>query len=383
MKVNNLTIAIVAGEKSGDLLGADLIRNLKKIYPNALFEGVGGPSMISEGFQSLINMDRLSVMGIMEPLKRLPELIRHQKSIIKRYSQKPPAVFVGIDSPDFNLKIERILKSKSIKTVHYVSPSVWAWRQGRVKKIKESVDLMLTLFPFENEIYEKNNVPVKNVGHPLASKLTKSRSSSRKRLDLSDRNEISLCVMPGSRAEEVSKLLIIFLEAVDKFIIKNNIGLKILIPAANQNRYEQISEICAEHGYHDVKLTLGDSHKVMRKSDLVLLASGTSSIEAMLLLKPMIVVYKLHWLTFSVAKPLIKTKFVALPNLLSQKMLVPELLQENANAESILFELEQLVFHTDLVAIQNKFKRLSLPLMQNSGRISAGAVRELIEASNL
>ena len=374
---------MVAGEKSGDLLGADLLRNLKKIYPNALFEGVGGPSMISEGFQSYIDMDRLSVMGIMEPLKRLPELIRHQKSIIKRYSQNPPAVFVGIDSPDFNLKIERILKSKSIKTVHYVSPSVWAWRQGRVKKIKVSVDLMLTLFPFENEIYNKNNIPVKNVGHPLALKLTKSRFSSDKRLDLSDRNEISLCVMPGSRAEEVSQLLIIFLESIDKFIIKNNIELKIAIPAANQSRYEQISGICTEHGYHDIKLTLGDSHKVMRESDLVLLASGTSSIEAMLLLKPMIVVYKLHWLTYSVAKPLIKTKFVALPNLLSQKMLVPELLQENANSESILFELEQLVFHTDLVAIQNKFKRLSQPLMQNSGKISAGAVSELIEASNL
>ena len=374
---------MVAGEKSGDLLGADLIRNLKKIYPNALFEGVGGPSMISEGFQSFIDMDRLSVMGIMEPLKRLPELLRYQKSIIKRYSQNPPAVFVGIDSPDFNLKIERILKSKSIKTVHYVSPSVWAWRQGRVKKIKASVDLMLTLFPFENEIYEKNNIPVKNVGHPLASRLAKSRVSLGKRLDLSDRNEISLCVMPGSRAEEVSNLLIILLEAIDKFSIKNNIELQIAIPAANQSRYEQISEICIEHGYHDIKLTLGDSHKVMRESDLVLLASGTSSIEAMLLLKPMIVVYKLHWLTFTVAKPLIKTKFIALPNLLSQKMVVPELLQKNANSESILFELEQLVFHTDLVAIQNKFKRLSQPLIQNSGKISAGAVSEIIETQNL
>ena len=374
---------MVAGEKSGDLLGADLIRNLKKIYPNALFEGVGGPLMISEGFQSFIDMDRLSVMGIMEPLKRLPELLRYQKSIIKRYSQNPPAVFVGIDSPDFNLKIERILKSKSIKTVHYVSPSVWAWRQGRVKKIKASVDLMLTLFPFENEIYEKNNIPVKNVGHPLASRLAKSRVSLGKRLDLSDRNEISLCVMPGSRAEEVSNLLIILLEAIDKFSIKNNIELQIAIPAANQSRYEQISEFCIEHGHHDIKLTLGDSHKVMRESDLVLLASGTSSIEAMLLLKPMIVVYKLHWLTFTVAKPLMKTKFVALPNLLSQKMLVPELLQKNANSESILFELEQLVFHTDLVAIQNKFKRLSQPLIQNSGKISAGAVSEIIETQNL
>ena len=217
----------------------------------------------------------------------------------------------------------------------------------------------------------------------MASQVVNSRLSPRKRLDLSERYEISLCVMPGSRAEEVSKLLIIFLEAIDKFTIKNNIGLKIVIPAANQSRYEQISKICTEHGYHDIKLTLGDSHKVMRESDLVLLASGTSSIEAMLLLKPMIVVYKLHWLTFLVAKPLIKTKFVALPNLLSQKMLVPELLQENANAESILFELEQLVFHTALEAIQNNFKRLSQPLMQNSGKISAGAVSELIEASNL
>ena len=379
MKVTDLTIAIVAGEKSGDLLGADLIRNLKKIYPNASFEGVGGPSMISEGFQSFIKMDRLSVMGIMEPLKRLPELLRYQKSIIKRYSENPPAVYIGIDSPDFNLKIERVLKSKSIKTVHYVSPSVWAWRQGRVKKIKASVDLMLTLFPFENEIYEKNNIPVKNVGHPLASKLAKSRPFSGKRLDLSDRNEITLCVMPGSRAEEVNNLLIIFLEAIDKFIIKNNIKLKIVIPAANQSRYEQISEICIEHGNRDIKLTLGDSHKVMCESDLVLLASGTSSIEAMLLLKPMIVVYKLHWLTFTVAKPFIKTKFVALPNLLAQEMLVPELLQNNANSQSILFELEQLVFHTDLMAVQNKFKRLSEPLILNSGKISAEAVSKLID----
>ena len=379
MKVNDLTIAIVAGEKSGDLLGADLIRNLKKIYPHASFEGVGGPSMISEGFRSFINMDRLSVMGIIEPIKRLPELLRYQKSIIKRYSQSPPAVFVGIDSPDFNLKIERVLKSKSIKTVHYVSPSVWAWRQGRVKKIKASVDLMLTLFPFENEIYEKNNIPVKNVGHPLASQLTKSRSFSANRLDLSDRNEISLCVMPGSRAEEVNNLLIIFLEAIAKFILKNNIKLKTVIPAANQSRYEQISKICIEHGYHDIKLILGDSHKVMCDSDLVLLASGTSSIEAMLLLKPMIVAYKLHWLTFAVAKPFIKTKFVALPNLLAQEMLVPELLQGNANSESILFELEQLVFHTDLMSIQNKFNRLSQPLILNSGEISAGVVSELID----
>ena len=379
MKVIDLTIAMVAGEKSGDLLGADLIRNLKKIYPNASFEGVGGPSMISEGFQSFINMDRLSVMGIMEPLKRLPELLRYQKSIIKRYSKNPPAVYIGIDSPDFNLKIERVLKSKSIKIVHYVSPSVWAWRQGRVKKIRASIDLMLTLFPFENEIYEKNNISVKNVGHPLAYKLAKSKSFSGKRLDLSDRNEISLCVMPGSRAEEVSKLLIIFLEAIDKFIERNNIELKIAIPAANHSRYEQISEICKQYRKYDIKLTLGDSHKVMCESDFVLLASGTSSIEAMLLLKPMIVVYKLHWLTFIVAKPFIKTKFVALPNLLSKEMLVPELLQKNANSESILLELEKLVFHTDLSAMQDKFKRLSVPLIQNSGEISAGAVSELID----
>ena len=199
--------AIVAGEASGDLLGADLIRALKEQFPDAVFEGVGGPKMQAEGFQSLFDMDRLSVMGFIEPLKRLPELLGIRRTIVKRYSENKPAVFIGIDSPDFNLTIEAKLHSLSVKTVHYVSPSVWAWRQGRIKKIKNSVDLMLSLFPFEADFYRQHDVPVRYVGHPLAQQLPMEPDTAGARCALGlDSKTPVLCIMPGSRAVSYTHL---------------------------------------------------------------------------------------------------------------------------------------------------------------------------------
>ena len=309
--------AIVAGEASGDLLGADLIRALKEQFPDALFEGIGGPKMQAEGFQSLFDMDRLSVMGFIEPLKRLPELLRIRRTIVKRYSENKPAVFVGIDSPDFNLTIEAKLHSLSVKTVHYVSPSVWAWRQGRIKKIKNSVDLMLSLFPFEADFYRQHDVPVRYVGHPLAKQLPMEPDTAGARCALGlDSKTPVLCIMPGSRAGELELMADLFLD-VAQVIDK-------VLP-----------------GLHTLSVTLirQQSHVAMEASDVVLLASGTTALEAMLLKKPMVVSYRLGALTYALVSPFIKTPFASIPNLLSNEMLVPELIQSKATVEALSDEV--------------------------------------------
>ena len=379
MSEKSPVIAIVAGEKSGDILGADLIRNLRSFYPNAVFEGIGGDEMISEGFNSMVSMERLSVMGFIEPLKRISELINHQKLIINRYLKDKPLFFVGIDSPDFNSKIELKLKLGGVKTVHYVSPSVWAWRSWRIKRIKKSIDLMLTLFPFENNIYEENLIPVKNVGHPLAKKLFRKRLAANNELNLKGKNKITICLMPGSRSEEVKNLAHMFLKSVEQLIKLTNKEINILIPAANSERLKQLTNICNNYDSLSCSLFDGDSHNLMRQSDIVLLASGTTALEAMLLNKPMVVAYKLHWLTYLVAKPLIKTKYVSIPNLLAKKMLVPELLQDQATTDSIAEALRKIIYETDIQQLQISFHTLSNLLIKDSGKLSALRIKELLD----
>ena len=379
MSEKSPVIAIVAGEKSGDILGADLIRNLRCLYPNAIFEGIGGAEMISEGFNSIIPLERLSVMGFIEPLKRISELINHRKLIINRYLKDKPLFFIGIDSPDFNSKIELKLKLGGIKTVHYVSPSVWAWRSWRIKSIKKSIDLMLTLFPFENKIYEENKIPVKNVGHPLAKKLCINGVAASNESNLRDKDKITICLMPGSRSEEVKNLARIFLNAVEELMKLTNKQINILIPAANSERLEQLTNICNDFVSLSCSLFDGDSHDLMRQSDIVLLASGTTALEAMLLNKPMVVAYKLHWLTYLVAKPFIKTKYVSIPNLLAHEMLVPELLQDQATSDSIAEALRKVIYDTDIQQLQTTFHNLSNLLIKESGKLSALRIKELLD----
>ena len=370
--------AIVAGEASGDLLGADLIRALKEQFPDALFEGIGGPKMLAEGFQSLFEMDRLSVMGFTEPLKRLPELLRMRGTIIKRYSQNKPAVFVGIDSPDFNLTIEAKLHSRSVKTVHYVSPSVWAWRQGRIKKIKKSVDLMLSLFPFEAGFYHKHDVPVCCVGHPLAKQLPMQPDTlgARRALGLDTKRPV-LCIMPGSRAGEVELMAELFLD-VAAVIDKALPGLQLIIPAANSARYDDLEKILSARETPVVTLLRQQSHVAMEASDVVLLASGTTALEAMLLKKPMVVSYRLGSLTYALVSPFIKTPFASIPNLLANEMLVPELIQDQATVEALSDQVLK-AFNPDRVAeLAAKFQELHQLLAVNSGSIAAAAIAKLI-----
>lgn len=382
MNTQTQVFAMVAGEASGDVLGADLIRALKKHYPNAIFEGIGGPMMQAEGFQSLFEMDRLSVMGFVEPLKRLPELLGIRRTIVNRYTKNQPAVFIGIDSPDFNTTIEFRLRKAGVKTVHYVSPSVWAWRQGRIKKIKKSVDLMLCLLPFEAAFYVQHDVPVRFVGHPLAGQFGDQPDIQGARLQLGlDADRPTLCIMPGSRAGEVNMMAEVFLDTAAA-VVASVEGLQLVIPAANDARYTQLTDILAARPELDIKLLLQQSHLAMEASDAVLLASGTTALEAMLLKKPMVVSYRLGALTYKLLSPFIKTPFVSIPNLLANKMLVPELVQDQAVVSELAPAVLDALDQTKREALVASFDTLHQQLAVESGVIAATAIVELVNTGS-
>lgn len=382
MNTQTQVFAMVAGEASGDVLGADLIRALKKHYPNAIFEGIGGPMMQAEGFQSLFEMDRLSVMGFVEPLKRLPELLGIRRTIVNRYTKNQPAVFIGIDSPDFNTTIEFRLRKAGVKTVHYVSPSVWAWRQGRIKKIKKSVDLMLCLLPFEAAFYVQHDVPVRFVGHPLAGQFGDQPDIQGARLQLGlDADRPALCIMPGSRAGEVNMMAEVFLDTAAA-VVASVEGLQLVIPAANDARYTQLTDILAARPELDIKLLLQQSHLAMEASDAVLLASGTTALEAMLLKKPMVVSYRLGALTYKLLSPFIKTPFVSIPNLLANKMLVPELVQDQAVVSELAPAVLDALDQTKREALVASFDTLHQQLAVESGVIAATAIVELVNTGS-
>ena len=375
--------AMIVGEASGDILGADLIRSLKKLFPDAIFEGIGGPRMEAEGFQSLYAMERLSVMGFIEPLKRLPELLGIRRSIIKRYRDNQPAAFIGIDAPDFNLTIALKLRHDGVKTIHYVSPSVWAWRQGRIKKIRKAVDLMLCLFPFEADFYRQHGVPVRFVGHPLAGQLSAEPDTlgARKALGLDLKRPV-LCIMPGSRAAEVDMLTDVFLACAERVADKMQ-GLQIVIPAANEERHKELTARLQHRLSPPVQLLKQQSHLAMEASDVVLLASGTTAFEAMLLKKPMVVSYKLGALTYRIFSLLVKTPFVSIPNLLANKQLVPELIQGDATAERLSVAVLDGFDGIQGANLKAEFAVLHAQLALESGSIAAIAIAQAIDGESL
>lgn len=331
-----MRIALVAGETSGDMLGAGLIKHLKQRYPEATFEGIGGPLMQAEGLQSFYPMDRLAVMGLVEVLGRLWELLGIRRQLIQRWRSDPPDVFIGIDAPDFNLTLAQRLREQGIKTVHYVSPSVWAWRKKRVFKIAKAVDLMLTLFPFEAKFYQQQQVPVRFVGHHLADKIPLHTDSIAARHALNVDECVPLvCLMPGSRRGEVAKLGDLFLQTALNLLARQP-DIQFLIPAANEARREQIlAQINTLPVALPVHVFLGQSHACMAASNVVLLASGTATLEALLLKKPMVVSYVMAPLTFWLLKRMVTQPYISLPNLLAGRALVPELLQHDATPERL------------------------------------------------
>lgn len=372
-------IGLVAGESSGDQLGAGLIKALKCHYPDAVFSGMGGEKMLAEGFETLFPIDRLSVMGFVEPLKRLPELFNIRKTLFNHFVDHQYDLVVGIDSPDFNLGLELKLRQKGIKTAHYVSPSVWAWRQGRVKKIARAVDLMLTLLPFEAAFYERYDVPVVCVGHPLAEEidLVPDTVAARQQLGLSDAP--ALTVMPGSRASEVENLGKLFLDTALR-CQKRVPELQLVIPAASPERREQITTLLKEYPSLPVTLLDAQSLVAMEAADVVLLSSGTSALEAMLLKKPMVVSYRMGKYSFKLISKMVKVPYVSLPNLLANEALVPELLQDDATVNNLTNAVLNYFEHPDSVAeLKDRFTVLHRSLQHGGNETAANALVRLIQ----
>nr|WP_313407386.1 lipid-A-disaccharide synthase [Pseudomonas sp.] len=329
-----LRVALVAGEASGDILGSGLMQAIKARHPDAEFIGVGGARMEAEGLKSYFPMERLAVMGLVEVLGRLFELLGRRRQLARDLIAARPDVFIGIDAPDFNLGLELKLRRAGIKTVHYVSPSVWAWRQKRVLKIREACDLMLALFPFEAQFYDEHQVPVRFVGHPLADAIPQQadRAAARDALDLPQDGPV-VALMPGSRGGEVARLGELFLDAAIR-LRSLRPGVRFLLPCATPERREQLEQMLAGR---DLPLTLlnGRSHEALAACDAVLIASGTATLEALLYKRPMVVAYRMAPLTYRILKRLVKSPYISLPNLLAERLLVPELIQEAATAEAL------------------------------------------------
>jgi len=329
-----LRIALVAGEESGDILASGLMRELQLRFPQVVFEGVGGERMQRLGLRSVFPMERLSVMGLVEVLKRLRELLIRRKNLIRNWLSDPPDIFIGIDAPDFNLGLETALKSAGIPTVHYVSPSVWAWREKRLQKIVDAVDTLLCFLPFEASYYQNTPVTAEFIGHPLASSLPPAfgQVEARKNLGLIPDRPV-VCLMPGSRGAEVAKLTPDFLETAI-WLQQRRADLQFVIPAANERRYEQLSRALAERSA-ELKVTLvrGESQTALVAADAVLIASGTATLEAMLCRCPMVVAYRMSGLTYALISRMLRTKYISLPNLLANQALVPEVLQQRVKAE--------------------------------------------------
>jgi len=330
-----LHIGIAAGETSGDILGGAVAGELRTRYGDQLtLSGIGGTRLAEQGLDSLYPMDRLSVFGIVEPLKRLPELLRIRRHLCEQQLDLRPDCFLGIDSPDFNLGVESRLRQKGVRTAHLVSPSVWAWRAGRIKHIAQSVDLMLCLLPFEVAVYQEAGVAATCVGHPLIEELAAlpAQDTLRERLGIGQTDKV-LAVLPGSRSGEIAGLMPVYVQTMQRLHARHP-ELRFLIPAANTERQGQI-EAALESVDLPVTVVLGRGRETMAVADAVLLASGTATLEAMLLRKPMVIAYRMHWLSWQILSRLAITRFVGLPNVLAGRAVVPELLQAAATPEAL------------------------------------------------
>lgn len=379
-----LKIGIVAGEVSGDTLGAGLIRELKSRYPDAEFLGVCGPQMEAEGGRSLLPMERLSVMGLVEVLGRLRELFGIRDLLLQKFSEEKIDLFIGIDAPDFNLRLDALLRPAGIATVHYVSPSVWAWRQGRVEGIRQAVDLVLCLLPFEKRFYDEHAVPAEFVGHPLADSmpLVHDTAAARQQLGL-DADAEYVALLPGSRGGEVKRIAAPLFAAA-KLVRAKRPQARFIIPAINAARRADIERHLADAGLaaqvFDSSLGAGVGRLVMGAADAVVLASGTATLEAMLLKKPMVVAYRLHWLTYLIVRWLARARFISLPNLLANEELVPELVQRAATPARIAAETLRWLENGEYRANRLRhFTGLHESLRQNADVKAAAAISRLLQ----
>ena len=376
-----LRIALVAGEASGDLLGAGLVRELKKRFPDARFAGIGGPRMLAEGFEAWHESSELAVMGLAEVLRHLPRLLRLRAGLHRRLLDWRPDVFIGIDAPDFNLGLERKLKQAGIRTVHYVSPSVWAWREGRAAKIGRSADRVLCLFPMEPPIYQRHGIDARFVGHPLAEafEAVPDRRAARERLGLAQDIPV-LAVLPGSRQGEIQRLWPTFINAA-RLVTLQMPGLAVAVPAADPACRAAIEAGLAKSQLANVALYDGQAHDVMVAADVVLLASGTAALEAMLAKRPMVVGYRISALTYRLVMALgmMRVSTYSLPNVLANEPIVPELMQHDCTPEN-LAESVMLWFRDEdaRATLLPRYEHIHAKLRGNADAAAADAVAELL-----
>ncbi|MFT5176485.1 MAG: lipid-A-disaccharide synthase [Gammaproteobacteria bacterium] len=375
-----MRIALFAGEASGDLLGAGLIRSLRSRFPSADFEGIAGPLMQAEGCHSIYPMERLSVMGLAEVAGRMPEVLRMRATLARRYIETPPDVFVGIDAPDFNLHLEMRLKRAGIKIVHYVSPSVWAWRQYRLRKIKAGVDRMLVLFPFEAQFYAQHGVDVRFVGHPLADELQScpDHSQARSALRLPCAGQV-VALLPGSRNTEVEALSARLIGSAHWLAARRS-PLSFVVPLISDSTHERFARALHESpGPAVFKLIRGDARTAMAAADVVLLASGTATLEALLIGRPMVITYRTHPLTWAIGRRMLNVDCVGLPNLLAGRPLVAELLQDAGSPRRLGAEVLALLDCAQARSSQvGEFAAIAATLRNNASECAADAIAEVI-----
>ncbi len=374
----SLRIGIIAGEISGDILGAGLIQQIQQHYPNAEFVGIGGERMKALGCETLFDMEELAVMGIVEVLGRLPRLLHIKKAVLSYFEENIPDVFIGIDAPDFNLRIEKALKAKGIKTVHYVSPSVWAWRQSRIHGIAKATNMVLALLPFEKAFYDKHHVPCEFVGHTLADDipLKTDMLAARQLLGL-DETKTYLAVLPGSRGGEMKYLAPDFIETCQR-LCQQKTDLGFVVALVNKARKAQFEAVWKTKAPEIPFILVEDTARnVIAASNAVLLASGTVALECMLIKRPMVVAYKVNRLTAWIAKRLLKTPFVSLPNILANKALVPELLQDACTVENLTHAVSDML-KNDNQQLMIEFERLHQLIRCDANKSAAQVVLKLI-----
>jgi len=359
-----MKIAISAAETSGDIIASALVKSLLELKSDCQIEGLAGDKMSDAGCKRLWHIDQVNVMGLSEVVNKLPSLLRLRNSIIKNFSENKPDVFIGVDSPDFNFKIEQKLKQRGVKTVHFISPSVWAWRSNRIKKIKTSTDLMLCLFPFEVDFYKKHGQKALFVGHPLTEKL-------QPRQDYKPSKKVLL--MPGSREAEIKSLLPELLSTVN-LMRERDSKIQFSLALANEQFKEWVEDRVHKS---EIEVSVGDAYAKIAQSDLVIVASGTATLEIAMLGVPMVVVYKLSGVSYQIVKRLLRTNFISLPNVILGKEVVPELIQENANGKNIANVAMQIIVSNNSELV-SELTKVHTKLHQESGTQSANAILEFV-----
>lgn len=373
-----LKFALIAGEHSGDILGASLIQALKQQHPDAEFFGIGGPRMQAEGFHALFEMEELAVMGLVEVLGRLRRLLQVKREITSAILAAKPAVFIGIDAPDFNLPVELALKQQGIKTVHYVSPSVWAWRHKRIFKIAKATNMVLALLPFEKAFYDKYNVPCTFVGHTLADSmpLDVDKATAKQSLGLAAEQPV-LAIMPGSRTNEITLLAPDFLKAAAR-LKQQQPELQLVTNMVTSEKAALWRQLKAQYAPElEVKEFIGQARQVLLAADATFIASGTATLEAMLAKCAMVVGYRTNWLTFQIAKRLVKLQHVSLPNLLAGRGMVKELLQDDLTVPALCEAMASLVKGID-GSLAADYLQIHQQLRLNASVVAAETVLQVI-----